>query len=290
VILIAATFFFRSRIDLWIKNLPGWERTDNEDIEIVPNDLSINICPEGYEIVGRFAGSDDTYYLYMNISGEWKKTTNEWIFRNNKIIIDKWGWFRELNLGSNSRIDQNKRKIEVSKEVFIRESDKFNEVLKKELETGEELFKYLLLIDQAVVKGISGPNYLCQNSSRISEENMRKALNKIYWGVEEPKIIDLTSERLIEDDYKTEGFYKINLERGIKKTFGTIEYYNSTEDGTARIERLKNVGTYIKREGERIFLFLFSTNEFIPEEKIYPYLIGEITEDGRVTIFCNERV
>ncbi|GEM_PF-5962653 len=178
VVLLVLFFVFRTRIDLWIKNLPDYQQKEGGDVEILPDEVTISLCPEGYEIIGRFETGVRTPNFIIKDENNFKTTKIEWVLGNNKIIIDKWGPFIEINLGEITPFKPHSKKIHIDKKVFQRGNDKFNAVLKKELIEGEEFFKYLILLDNAEVLGLGGTNYICQKKEII--ENLTKKLNLIY--------------------------------------------------------------------------------------------------------------
>ncbi|MEM4181910.1 MAG: hypothetical protein QXX68_02020 [Candidatus Pacearchaeota archaeon] len=265
VVLLVAFFLFRTRIDLWIKNLPEYQRNDGEDIEIVPDNIQVDICPDGYEEVGRFKSGTSNSFFYIKESGNYKRTEIQWVVGGDKIIINLPLPFREVYLGSNILNGPHERKIYIDNSVFTRGSSKFLEVLKKELETGEELFKALILLDNSTIKGLGGPNYVCQKKE--AWDDLERKLNLIYWGVEEPRIVDLRGEtrrRILE---KKEEYLIINLKDYL--VFGLLR---------------NNVDKfYLKKENDRIFLYF---GQLTTARGRRLSSVGEISEDGRIIIYC----
>jgi len=289
VVIMGILFVRNMNWDAMMKNMPGFEGPGEEDREI-DVDLTIEICPRGYEIIGELKGTKNPYSFFLKDGSSIKDTNLKWNLGNNKIEIQKRGFLNDIQLGDNlpDYHQQNKvtyRFIEIESQIFQRESNKYLEVLKEELRTGKEIFKTLLLIDKALIRG---NNQICQKTTRISEENMRKGLNTIYWGVEEPVKIDLileTTQLIQKEDHSEQGYFKLNIEDYISGTKEKITYLDS--NGVIRTQ--ENKGIYIREEGERTWIFIFSKDTSTPSGKISASHIGEISKaDGRIIIFCND--
>lgn len=178
VILLAVFFLFRTRIDLWIKNLPEYQRNDGEDIEILPYEVQTAICPDGYEEVGRFGNGGKESFFYIMEGSVYKKTLIKSDFGKNILFIDPEGFFNKINLGVIITSESYEKKINVYENIFIKDSPGFKRVLKQQALTGEKLFRYLIILNNSLIKGLNGPNYVCQKKEVI--ENINKTLVLIY--------------------------------------------------------------------------------------------------------------
>lgn len=293
VIVIAMGFLFGLRLDLIIGNLPSFQGPEDQDREIEGVDQGISTCPEGYEVVGsyqfgtsrpsfsfedRFGLGDIKLYVdsgdnTIRIPGDRTINPLTWIFRRS----------RDEDLGDRLvRRTDGLNGIELNEKIFKRGSSDFQKILESEIETQNQIFKALKLIDNSI---ITGRNQICQKTDVI--ENIDKEMNLIYWGVENPEM-----NYVFFSDEIVAGYNSIDLEEYLdvsQNIFIRVNRAFQRELQERKITMGINSPDYFGENPSIYLSYRATTSPGTTYLQSYNQRFGVLEENYQLVIFCNEK-